>query len=179
MKCSRCQHDNQPQAKFCPECGAPVRESSERSAPSYADIQGSLVEARKQQTATSEILRVISRSRSDVQPVLETILASAISLLQGFSGVVTRVVGPQIQLGAFSSIDEAGDTTVRGSFHNRCSLQGRSPRPCALARPSISSMLGSIPGCPNSFRPAPAPVASAAGWSSRCSATTRRSGRSQ
>src|SRR5215475_3039331 len=116
MKCSRCQHDNQPQAKFCPECGAPVRESSERSAPSYADIQGSLVEARKQQTATSEILRVISRSRSDVQPVLETILASAISLLRGFSGVVTRVVGPQIQLGAFSSIDEAGDTTVRAIF---------------------------------------------------------------
>src|SRR5262245_55458305 len=116
MRCPRCQQQNPSQAKFCLKCGAPLRESSERAAPSYGDIQRSLVEAREQRTATSEILRVISRSRNDVQRVFETILAAAISSLRGYSGVVTRVVGTQIQLGTFSSLDEAGDTTVRAIF---------------------------------------------------------------
>jgi signal transduction histidine kinase len=116
MRCPRCEQQNPSQATFCLKCGTPLRESSERSAPSYGDIQRSLVEAREQRTATSEILRVISRSRNDVQRVFETILATAISLLRGYSGVVTRVVGTQIQLGTFSSLDEAGDTTVRAIF---------------------------------------------------------------
>src|SRR5262249_54366596 len=54
------------------------------------------------QTATSDILRVISRSQTDVQPVFEAILASAVRLLDASAGALTRVVGDQIELAAFT-----------------------------------------------------------------------------
>ncbi len=47
-----------------------------------------LTEAVDQQTATSEILRVISRSRTDAQPVFDTIVASAAQLCDANFGLV-------------------------------------------------------------------------------------------
>ena len=58
-----------------------------------ARLARELAEARDQQTATSAILRVISRSQTNVQPVFDAILSSAVRLLRGYSGVVTRSRG--------------------------------------------------------------------------------------
>src|SRR5262249_23098111 len=78
------------------------------------------------QGATSDILRVISRSQTDVQPVFETIVQSATRLLRGFSSILTRVVGDRIELAALTSTDAAGDAAVRAFYPQ--SLQSRAPR---------------------------------------------------
>ena len=57
-----------------------------------------LTEALEQQTATSEILRVIASSPTDVQPVFDTIAASASRLCGGVAAIVTRFDGEMIHL---------------------------------------------------------------------------------
>src|SRR5207245_450488 len=52
-----------------------------------------VTEALEQQTATSEILRVISRSQTDVQPVFDTIVKSAVRLCDGLFSALFRFDG--------------------------------------------------------------------------------------
>jgi GAF domain-containing protein/CheY-like chemotaxis protein len=59
-----------------------------------------LTETLEQQTATGEILRVISRSPTDVQPVFDTIVASAVRLCNGRMGAVYRFDGELMHLAA-------------------------------------------------------------------------------
>ena len=73
-------------------------------------------EALEQQTATSEILRVISQSQTDVGPVFEAIVDSAVRLLRAYTGTLTRVVGEHIVLEAFTRTDAAGDTALQARF---------------------------------------------------------------
>jgi signal transduction histidine kinase/putative methionine-R-sulfoxide reductase with GAF domain len=50
-------------------------------------------DAQEQQAATAEILRVISSSPADAQPVFDAIVSSAVRLCNGFFGVMTRYDG--------------------------------------------------------------------------------------
>jgi len=98
MECRRCRHENRPQAKFCEECGTPLQRPSGSVQPalSYADVQRSLTEALDQQTATSEILRVIASSPTDVQPIFDAIVESALRLCDGLYSSVFRVEGDML-----------------------------------------------------------------------------------
>jgi len=75
-----------------------------------------LTTALDKQTATSDILRVISRSQTNVQPVFDAILESAVRLLGGYTGLLTRVEGDQIQLAALTSTEASGDAAMRATF---------------------------------------------------------------
>ena len=71
------------------------RSSSVANLPGQLDSRTrELAEAREQQAATSEILRVISSSPTDVRPVFDTIVRSAVRLCKGVIGAVltTRLV---------------------------------------------------------------------------------------
>jgi GAF domain-containing protein len=118
MQCPQCQHKKPTSHKFCRECGTPLArlEEGAQPPPSYGDLQRSLTEALEQQTATSEILRVISSSPTDVQPVFQTILDSAKRLLGAFSVTVAQRAGAELRLAALSSVSEASDSTVREAF---------------------------------------------------------------
>src|SRR5262249_53701125 len=57
-------------------------------------------DALDRQTATSDILRVISQSQTDVQPVFETIADSAMRLFGAWSALVFRYDGEYLSLAA-------------------------------------------------------------------------------
>jgi signal transduction histidine kinase len=61
-----------------------------------------LAESLEQQTATSEILRVISRSSTNVQPVFDAIAENARRLLRGWGALVVRFDGHLLELAAVS-----------------------------------------------------------------------------
>src|SRR5262249_26169637 len=68
------------------------------------------------QTATSEILRVISSSPTDLQPVFDTIAEHAMRLCSALHGVVLRFDGELVHLVALANASpEAGDA-LRGLF---------------------------------------------------------------
>jgi GAF domain-containing protein len=102
MKCPRCQQQSRRFANFCDECGTPFGPSTEggRPAASYGDLQRALNEALRQQTATSEMLRIISSSPTDVQPVLDAIVKSASRLCDSVDGVIFRLHGDRLRLAA-------------------------------------------------------------------------------
>ena len=97
MQCPRCQQENPTSHKFCRECGTPLRRTNASGSPgaSYADLERALIaahaqvtEALEQQTATREILRVISSSPTDVEPVFQTILSSTNRLCEASFSVL-------------------------------------------------------------------------------------------
>jgi signal transduction histidine kinase len=72
-----------------------------------------LSDALEQQTATSEILGVISSSPTDVRPVFETIVASCKRLLGARSASVLRLVGADLHLAAFTPTTPEADDELR------------------------------------------------------------------
>jgi GAF domain-containing protein/CheY-like chemotaxis protein len=90
-----------------------------------------LTEALEQQTATSEILRVISSSPTDIQPVLDTVVESAARLCESFDTAMFFLDGDRLRLAAHHGsilIGPIGVFTlplVRGIVGARSVLDGR------------------------------------------------------
>ncbi len=144
MQCPRCQQENPTSHKFCRECGTPLArlEAGAQPALSYAEVQHSLTEALEQQIATSEILRVISSSPSNIQPVFDAIAANAARLCDAVNGLVIRFDGQLLHLAAHHNVDPERLAAVRQAYPrppSRGALSGRSILTCAVVHvPDVS-----------------------------------------
>ncbi|WP_426613265.1 sensor histidine kinase [Bradyrhizobium sp. McL0616] len=99
----------------------------------YARLQEELTIALERQVATAEILNVIARSRTDVQPVFDVISSSARRLLGGQSALVTRVVGDMLHLAACTAGSPDGDEEIHASFPAPLTAGGMHSRVAASA----------------------------------------------
>jgi signal transduction histidine kinase len=84
-----------------------------------ARLLNELRESLEQQTATSEVLKVISSSPTDIQPVLEIIGARAEKLCNAEISVVSMVEDELIRVASISGMTEAGVEAARHVFPMR------------------------------------------------------------
>jgi signal transduction histidine kinase len=134
-----------------------------------ARLARELAEARAQTAATSEILRVISSSTTDVQPVFDTIARSAVSLCGGVIGAVLTFDGELIRVGALHDYTPEALAVTRQIYPtrpNRQQLSGRAILDRAIVHlPDILSDPDYAPG-----------IAVAAGWRSGLAVPLIRNG---
>jgi GAF domain-containing protein/CheY-like chemotaxis protein/CHASE3 domain sensor protein len=93
-----------------------------------------LTEALEQQTATAEILRVISRSPTDVQPVFDTIAKNARRLCNADSASVLMFDGTLIHLEAVDNTTREGTEALRSAYPNPVSRGTASGRAILTAQ---------------------------------------------
>jgi signal transduction histidine kinase len=94
-----------------------------------------ITEALEQQTATAEILRVISSSPTDVQPVFDSIVSSAARLLDGHSANLLRVVGDELHCEALTSTSREADAATLATFPVPLSTAGLATHVLETRRP--------------------------------------------
>jgi len=85
----------------------------------YAELQRALTEAKEQQTATSEILRVISTSPTDAQPVFDAIVRSAAHLCNGLNAAAFLYDGESIHNVALSDASPEAIQEIARHFPQR------------------------------------------------------------
>jgi len=73
-------------------------------------------EALEQQTATANVLKVLSQSPTDVQPVFDAIVESALALCDARIGGVGRFDGELVHLAAFHGASPEGVAAMRAGF---------------------------------------------------------------
>ena len=129
-----------------------LQKSLERAKATNAARGKSLAESHERQAATGEILRIISRSPGDAQPVFDAIAGAALRLVGGASVSVVRVSDKMLHLAAFTSTNEDGDETLRTAYPRPVSAEGGHNQSLRLRAPYYVSDVSRLPKRQKTFR---------------------------
>ena len=108
-----------------------------------------VTEALEQQTATSEILRVIGSSPTDAQPVFETIAGSGVSVCAALGCVVFVVDGDMLRVAATTASDPSESSGFATTTRSRSAPRSTRHKPSAAVASfiwRISSTIRTPPG---------------------------------
>ena len=161
---------------------AEVRGLRAENAALHADAERrdrTLAEAREQQTATTDILRIVASSPTDLHAVLDAVLASAVRLSAGELGSLWyREGGHMRRLSAYPA-DRPASAASRGRERTHQPGQPlRAGDPRSPARSKSSTRGSAAPGTPTRSSTRRGRSAGGPTWPSPCSAGARRSARS-
>ncbi len=107
----------------------------------FTELQTSnrdLTEALDQQTASAEILRAISSSPTDVQPVFDAIAESAARLCDGIFGIVYRLDGNMVQMVAHHNASPEGWAAYQALYPRSLNRETNSGRAMLDGRVAIT-----------------------------------------
>ena len=132
-----------PRRNNAPTTGRPASSTLADLQEQVGALTRELAEAREQQTATSEVLRVISSSATDVQRVFEIIGERAEKLCDAEISVVSMVDGELIRLVSINGVTERGVEAVQRVFPMRLddeTVTARAVRTCTTCH--VPDVLG-------------------------------------
>jgi len=129
-----------------------------------------LEESLEQQTATSDILRVISQSPTDVQPVFDTIATASLNLCNASTSVVTIYDGKLIHAAAHANVNPEGAAVMRQVFPRPPSREN------ATARAILTSSIVATPDVLQDPEYTVGPLAATAGFRSVVAVPLMRDG---
>jgi GAF domain-containing protein len=91
-------------------------QSVEELTAALAKAQAERDEAHRREAATAEVLRVISKCTTDVQPVFDAIVVSSKSLLRAHSAAAILIVGRELVLAAYTPTNSTADDELERMF---------------------------------------------------------------